>query len=62
MNARPALFRQADLARALKAAAAAGVHVGRIEIDPSGKIIIVANQQDAAPHNALDDWMRRHAD
>jgi hypothetical protein len=37
-----AAFRQADLTRAIKAAKAAGVEIGRIEIDPaSGKIVII---------------------
>lgn len=41
MSRRSTPFRQADLTRALKAAAAAGVEVGRIEIDPAtGKIVM----------------------
>ena len=33
-------FRQHDLTRALKGAIAAGVQITRVEIDPSGKIMI----------------------
>jgi hypothetical protein len=42
MPARPSPFRQADVTRAVKGAVAAGVPVGRVEIDRNGKIVIVA--------------------
>ena len=35
-------FRQTDVTRAVKAVAAAGVHIGRVEIDRAGKIVIIA--------------------
>lgn len=48
MGAR-ARFTQADLKRAVSGVVAAGVLVGRIEIDPSGKIVILpANSNDKA--------------
>jgi hypothetical protein len=53
----PSTFRQQDVTRAVKAVAAAGVHIARIEIDKSGKIVIVAGKsQEAAPglQNDLD--------
>lgn len=55
-------FRQADLSRALKAAAAAGLDVGRVEIDPSGKIVIVT-ARDAAeqPTSEFDKWVNNRA-
>jgi hypothetical protein len=37
----PSTFRQQDVTRAVKAVAAAGVHIARIEIDKAGKIVIV---------------------
>jgi hypothetical protein len=37
----PAIFRKADLKRAIDVVLAAGQAVARVEIDPSGKIIIV---------------------
>jgi hypothetical protein len=37
-------FRQQDLVRALKGAKAAGIEVARVEIDKSGKIIVVAGR------------------
>jgi hypothetical protein len=37
----PSAFRQQDVTRAVKAVTAAGVHIARIEIDKSGKIVII---------------------
>jgi hypothetical protein len=39
----PSTFRQQDVTRAVKAVAAAGVDIARIEIDKAGKIVIVAS-------------------
>jgi hypothetical protein len=52
-------FKQGDVTKALKAAAAAGVGVRRIEIDPrDGKIVIVAGQPEADSSSAGDanEW------
>jgi hypothetical protein len=38
----PFTFRQQDVTRAVKAVAAAGVHIARVEIDRAGKIVIIA--------------------
>jgi hypothetical protein len=52
-----ATFKQSDLTRALKAAAAAGVAVKRIEIDKSGKIVMAtAGNVEAAPNENQNDW------
>jgi hypothetical protein len=48
-------FRQQDVTRAVKAVAAAGVEIARIEIDKAGKIIIVSLVGVATePHSDLD--------
>lgn len=45
----PAIFRQADLARALKAAKAAGVEVASFEITRDGRIIVRAKDDEKEP-------------
>jgi hypothetical protein len=42
LSRRPCTFRESDLRRALRAAAAARVDV-RIEIEPGGKLVVVTN-------------------
>ena len=55
-------FRQQDLTRALKGVIAAGVQIARLEIDPSGKIVILLDSGERIePSNALDRWMADHA-
>jgi hypothetical protein len=44
----PSTFRQQDVTRAVKAVSAAGVHIARIEIDKSGKIVIITADEPAA--------------
>lgn len=47
-------FRQADVSRALKGAKGAGLEILRVEIDQTGKIVIVSGQAvtDALDHHA----------
>jgi hypothetical protein len=42
MSRAPSTFRQQDVTKAVKAVAAAGVHIARVEIDNAGKIVIIA--------------------
>lgn len=41
MGRRPSTFRQSDLTRAIEAVKAAGESVGRVEVDSSGKIVVI---------------------
>ena len=45
----PSTFRQQDVTRAVKAVTAAGVHIARIEIDKTGKIVIITADATGQP-------------
>lgn len=50
----PARFKQDDLARAVAGATKGGMRVGRIEIDPNGKIVIMS--ETVAPPADPNPW------
>lgn len=54
MSNRPASFKQVDVTRAAKGVVAAGLKVGRIEIDRDGKIVVYTGEADAS--RAANDW------
>jgi hypothetical protein len=53
-------FRQQDVTRAVKAVAAAGIGIARVEIDKTGKItVITANAADTAGETReANEWDR----
>jgi len=54
---RGARFRQADIARAVKGAKAAGVSVAKIEIDTDGRIVITSEvPREYQPHDEYMTW------
>jgi hypothetical protein len=55
MSRAPSTFRQQDVTRAVKAVAAAGVGIARVEIDKAGKITIIA-LNDAVTRTAVNEW------
>lgn len=56
----PSTFRQQDVTRAVKAVAAAGVHIARVEIDKAGKIIIISADATDQPGESTEanEWDR----
>ena len=56
----PSTFRQLDVTRAVKAVAAAGVHIARVEIDKAGKIVIITADMTDQPAEMTEanEWDR----
>ena len=56
----PSTFRQQDVTRAVKAVTAAGVHIARVEIDKTGKIIIITADATDRPDETteVNEWDR----
>jgi hypothetical protein len=56
----PSTFRQQDVTRAVKAVAAAGVHIARVEIDKAGKIVIITASASDQPTESteVNEWDR----
>jgi hypothetical protein len=44
MSRGPCTFKQADITKAVKAVAKAGVQVARVEVDKSGRIVIITGK------------------
>lgn len=60
--ARPqAKWRKVDVTRAILAAKAGGLDVGRIEIENGRIVIISAGDKSSAADSELDRWEREHA-
>jgi hypothetical protein len=55
MSRRPCVFRQRDVTRAVKAVAAAGVTVAKVEVDKDGKIVVVVGEAGKTQPNA-NEW------
>ena len=55
----PSTFRQQDVTRAVKAVTAAGVHIARVEIDKTGKIVIITTDPtDRLGEMEANEWDR----
>jgi hypothetical protein len=51
----PNTFKQADVTRAVKAVAAAGIEISRVEIDREGKIVVVTGKPQASTSDR-NEW------
>jgi hypothetical protein len=60
MTRAPSTFRQQDVTRAIKAVTAAGVHIARVEIDKTGKIVIITDHGTGQPDDLREanEWDR----
>ena len=54
----PSTFRQQDVTRAVKAVTAAGVHIARVEIDKTGKIVIITADHGDGQMMEANEWDR----
>jgi hypothetical protein len=55
----PSTFRQQDVTRAIRAVAAAGIVVARVEVDKSGKIIVITQEgADRGKDTEANEWDR----
>jgi hypothetical protein len=62
MTRRPSTFRQTDVARAVKAAQAAGLTVGTVEVTADGTIrVITAKALELTSANSFDQWRAKNA-
>jgi hypothetical protein len=62
MTHRQSAFKQSDVTKAVKGVVAAGVTVRQVEIDPLGKIVIMASSREPPPPaSELDKWMASNA-
>jgi hypothetical protein len=57
-------FRQSDVTRAMRAVAAGGATVQRVEIEHDGKIVLVTSSTGNSNRDdmELDRWLANHAD
>jgi hypothetical protein len=46
------------MTRAIRAARAAGVEIARIEIDPNGRIVIIAGNCEQPEQREVNEWDR----
>ena len=60
MSRRPCVFRQRDVTKAVKAVAAAGVPVAKVEVDRDGKIVVVVGEPSQNPLSSPggNEWDR----
>lgn len=55
---RPCAFRQRDIARAVRGAEAAGVEIGRLDIDPATRKISIVPASEIKNASDLDRWLK----
>ncbi len=63
MAGKRAQTRQVDIQRAVRAVTAAGLEVGKVEVEPAtGKIVVTTRSEGAGSESTLlDQWLANHA-
>jgi len=56
MSRGPQNFRQRDVTKAVRAVAAAGMSVAKVEVDKAGKIIVVVGKPDKTKEPEQNEW------
>ena len=56
MSRGPQTVRQRDVTKAVKGVVAAGVQVARVEVDKSGKIVVVVGETGKAEATDRNEW------
>jgi hypothetical protein len=54
----PSTFRQQDVTRAIRAVAAAGMGIARVEVDKAGKITIITSSEERSSDREANEWDR----
>jgi hypothetical protein len=52
----PQTFKARDVTRAVRAVTKAGLSVARVEIDPNGRILVIAGSPAVAETNTANEW------
>jgi hypothetical protein len=60
MARKPMLFRQTDLARAIKTAKAEGMPVAGVRISPDGEIFVAFIESPKTATTAFDEWKAKN--
>ena len=59
MPSRPAIIREADIKRTVKAVVAAGLSVVRVEVE-GGKLVVITDQGAPAGNSPLESWRAKN--
>ncbi len=62
MSRGPSTFRKRDMTRAVKAVVAAGLDVARVEVDKTGRFVIIAGKPGESMSGEESSWEKAIAD